>query len=288
MTTRLTKSVIGAALITAACGVWAAGSLAIDTLQGEKYGFSFNHATTELADQRSLRECGSACSVVLRFGAECAAYSADQAKGSNAYGWGTASSSSNAQARATIECNERGGTSCKVRAWGCDATKVSAPVPKLAEPAASAPATPVAPIAPKPPEPSVRQDTAKPVTPAQQPATAGFSMLGSWSFDYESSTGYSATGTVRVSDDLGNGEFRGVMTQSFINGGVAKRVRQDVSIRLLGRAGVVISGSNPVYLKGSGNYSPDKFTLSVVNQNSLRGANSDSGGAGGAVTLTRE
>ena len=49
----------------------AAGSLAIDTLQGEKYGFSFNHPASDQADQRAMRECGPDCAVVLRFGGGC-------------------------------------------------------------------------------------------------------------------------------------------------------------------------------------------------------------------------
>ena len=34
----------------------AAGSLSIDTLQGEKYGFSFNHPSIDQADQRATRD----------------------------------------------------------------------------------------------------------------------------------------------------------------------------------------------------------------------------------------
>jgi len=85
----------------------AAGALAIDSLQGEKYGFSFNHPNADQAEQRALRECGPDCRVVLRFSRECGAYAADQAKGSNAYGWGTGATSSAVQQRALAECRAR-------------------------------------------------------------------------------------------------------------------------------------------------------------------------------------
>lgn len=103
----------------------AAGALAIDSLQGEKYGFSFNHPGTDQAEQRAIRECGADCAVVLRFSRECGAYAADQAKGSNAYGWATAATGAAVQQRALAECRAKGGSSCKVRSWGCDAVAVS-------------------------------------------------------------------------------------------------------------------------------------------------------------------
>jgi hypothetical protein len=117
---------LGMLILFAGGHAMASGSLAIDSLQGEKYGFSFNHPSTDQADARAMRECGTDCAVVLRFAGECGAYAADQAKGSNAYGWGTGTSSSNTQARAMSECRAKGGSSCKVRAWGCDAIKASA------------------------------------------------------------------------------------------------------------------------------------------------------------------
>ena len=59
----------------------------------------------------------------------CAAYAADQAAGSTAYGWGIqapgtvgSSGESGAKNRALFECRKRGGSnsSCIVRVWGCD------------------------------------------------------------------------------------------------------------------------------------------------------------------------
>lgn len=241
----------------------AAGSLAIDSLQGEKYGFSFNHPSTDQADARAMRECGSDCAVVLRFGGgQCGAYAADQAKGSNAYGWGTAANSSNAQARAMSECRERGGSSCKVRSWGCDATKTSV------EAAAT-------------PQGNSNNNNSK-------PAAGGFAMMGEWLVDYVSPTGYTANGSLRVTQSTGNNSYRGVMVQAFVNSeGIAKRVQQDVAITVQGNT-VIVNASNPVYLQGTGVYNADNYTLTIASPNLMRGSNSDAKGVGGAVVISRK
>ena len=107
-------------LSLASPATWAEGSLAIDSNQGPSYGFSYNYKTVGEADRKAVADCGSNCSVVRNFSGECAAYAADQSSGSTVYGWGTASTSGAAQNTAMRECSERGGTSCRVRAWGCD------------------------------------------------------------------------------------------------------------------------------------------------------------------------
>ncbi len=98
------------------------GALAIDSNQGGRYGFSYNFANMNGAEQRALSECGGGCRVVVRFQSGCAAYAADQASGSTAYGWGTDGSSGAAQNRALQECRSRGGAraNCIVRVWGCN------------------------------------------------------------------------------------------------------------------------------------------------------------------------
>lgn len=235
----------------------AAGSLAIDTLQGEKYGFSFNHPSIDHADQRAMRECGADCGVVLRFRAECAAYAADQAKGSNAYGWGTGVSNA-VQQRALSECRAKGGSSCKVRAWGCDAAASS--------PAQDAPS----------------RDNSNSNSRARDAAPAEFQMQGEWLVDYAGSSGFPYSGTLRVQPG-----GRGVMVLQFTNReGISKKVRQDVQVSIRGNT-VEIQGSNPVYLEGTGNYSPDTYTVSIASNNLLRGNNNDSSGAGGAVVISR-
>ncbi|MGB4116519.1 MAG: DUF4189 domain-containing protein [Polaromonas sp.] len=249
----------------------------MDTLQGEKYGFSFNHPSVDQADQRSMRECGADCSVVLRFSGQCGAYAADQTKGSNAYGWGTGTTSANTQARAMSECRAKGGSSCKVRAWGCDANASTAP--QAAAPMANPTANPAPQARP--------QAAAQPAPQNNPPVQSGFAMMGEWLVDYVSPTGYTASGTLRVTDNLGNGNFRGVMVQSYTStGGVAKRVQQDMMISVRGDT-VVMNASNPVYLQGTGSYSPDNYTLSLASPNLLRGKNSDNAGVGGAVVISR-
>jgi Domain of unknown function (DUF4189) len=109
---------------------YANGALAIDTNQGSHYGFSYGYASQHDADRRAVQECGAhRCHVVVQFRHACAAYAADQASGSTAYGWGTqspgnagGSSEQRAKSRAVSECASRGGSNsdCIIRVWGCD------------------------------------------------------------------------------------------------------------------------------------------------------------------------
>jgi len=95
------------------------GALALDSNQGPAYGFSYDYPDMRGAEQRAVRECGQGCRVVLRFATGCGAYAADQARGSTAYGWGTAATGQAAQNRAMSECSARG-RQCMVRVWGCN------------------------------------------------------------------------------------------------------------------------------------------------------------------------
>jgi hypothetical protein len=274
---------VGALMIFAGSHAMAAGALAIDTLQGEKYGFSFNHPSMDQAEQRSIRECGGGdCSIVLRFAAECGAYAADQAKGSNAYGWGTGTTSANTQARAMSECRAKGGSSCKVRAWGCDAIKTAA-TPQGAPQFDQAHAQP----APQNNTLSSNNNNNNNSNIGSSRPAAGFPMMGEWLVDYVSPTGYTANGTLRVSQNLGNGSFQGVLVLGFVNGGESKRVQQDAAITVRGTT-VTINGSNPVYLAGNGRYNADTFTVTIGSQNLLRGENADAKGVGGAVVISRK
>ncbi|MEN0106881.1 MAG: DUF4189 domain-containing protein [Pseudomonas sp.] len=99
---------------------FAAGALAIDSNQGDQYGFAYSYASSGEAQDRALSECGAGCEVVLQFADECAAYAADQSSGSSVYGWATAASSGSAQSGAIAQCAARGGNSCTVRTWGCE------------------------------------------------------------------------------------------------------------------------------------------------------------------------
>ena len=96
------------------------GALAIDSNQGPSWGWAIDHPTPSAAAERALAECGSDCSVVMRFSDGCAAYAADQTEESTVYGWASGyESGGGAQSKAMAECGEKGGMSCIVRAWGC-------------------------------------------------------------------------------------------------------------------------------------------------------------------------
>ena len=112
------SSLVGAAW--PAAGQAPVGALAIDERQGNRWGWAVDYETAAAARSAALEECGAGCSVVLTFG-RCGAYAADQAGGSTAYGWGESyGSAEGARERAFAECGSRGGTSCAVRAWGCN------------------------------------------------------------------------------------------------------------------------------------------------------------------------
>lgn len=117
---KMIKTLCVGVFLLVATDSWAVGSLAIDSNQGDQWGFSYNHATVSDAEQRALRECGSGCRIVKTFSNECAAFAADQAYGSTAYGWATASSRGQAQQSAMNYCSKQGGTQCQVRVWACD------------------------------------------------------------------------------------------------------------------------------------------------------------------------
>lgn len=110
----------GLTLSLAAGQASAAGALAIDSNQGEQFGFAYSYPDYGQAQTRALAECGAGCQVVLQFADECAAYAADQTNGSSVYGWASAASAGDAQGGAIAQCEARGGTSCIVRTWGCE------------------------------------------------------------------------------------------------------------------------------------------------------------------------
>lgn len=98
----------------------AAGALAIDSNQGDQYGWAEGYATTSEATQRALSECGSGCQIVMRYSSGCGAYAADQSSRSSVFGTGTDSSGGAAQSRALSMCQSYGGRNCTIRAWSCN------------------------------------------------------------------------------------------------------------------------------------------------------------------------
>ena len=114
---------LAASVLSAPSASRAAGALAIDSNQGNQYGWAIRYRTQSEADRRALNECGYGCSIVMRFSNTCAAYAADQARGSTVYGWAWgAGNASTVQNRALQECRRRGGgrSNCMVRVWGCE------------------------------------------------------------------------------------------------------------------------------------------------------------------------
>ncbi len=122
-----TTGVVAAILLTVEA--LAVGAIAVDSAKGDQWGWAVGHKTQAEADTHAhaLRECGPSCSIVRRFSNTCAAFAADQSRGSTAYGH--APTSGEAQANAMGFCRQYGSTNanCVIRAWGCDADPVEMP-----------------------------------------------------------------------------------------------------------------------------------------------------------------
>ena len=106
------------------------GALAIDSNQGDQWGWAAGYPSMEAARQRARDECGQGCGVVMEFTNACAAYAADQQRGSTAYGWAYADTRDQARSVALGECRKRGGAGnqCMVRVWGCSVGEAAVPV----------------------------------------------------------------------------------------------------------------------------------------------------------------
>lgn len=100
----------------------AEGALAIDHAKGRAWGASWNYRTRAQAARKAIHECGGPgrCRVVLYYRNGCAAWAADQSRGSTVYGWGVNRSKTAAQRRALYECRVRGGRRCLIRVWACE------------------------------------------------------------------------------------------------------------------------------------------------------------------------
>lgn len=99
---------------------FAYASLAIDTNQGNRLGYSFDYDNAYDADQRALVECGQNCRVVKNFSTGCGAYAADQSDQGTAYGWGIATTHRQAKDIALGYCKDEGGIECIIRVWACN------------------------------------------------------------------------------------------------------------------------------------------------------------------------
>lgn len=95
------------------------GALAVDSNQGDAYGFSYAQGSLEAARDAAVAKCGANCKAVVYFRNICAAYATDQAEGSTVYGWGYAPNKERAQNLAMSYCKKRG-SACIVRVWACE------------------------------------------------------------------------------------------------------------------------------------------------------------------------
>lgn len=99
------------------------GSLAIDAINGNQYGWAINHDTQTEANKRAISECqkngGNNCHTVLWFNGGCAVYVVDK-DNPGLYGYGYANTKQEAERIARKEANLRGATNVSVRVWGCN------------------------------------------------------------------------------------------------------------------------------------------------------------------------
>ena len=103
------------------------GSLAIDAINGNQYGWAINYDTQAEANQKALSECqkngGNQCHTVLWFKGGCAAYVVEPGNPS-LYGWGAADNRAEAERIAKQEARSRGASDLVVRVWGCNDNKL--------------------------------------------------------------------------------------------------------------------------------------------------------------------
>jgi len=101
------------------------GALAIDRSNGYYYGFSYDYATLNEAEDKAKSECdnkGGNCSVVLSFsGTGCAAYRTIDGNVGTAFGWGLAKTKEAADAIATNEALKRSNGATPTNfVWSCN------------------------------------------------------------------------------------------------------------------------------------------------------------------------
>ena len=99
------------------------GSLAIDAINGNQYGWAVDYKTQTASKKRAIEECqkngGNDCHTVLWFEGGCGVYVVDLDNPS-LYGWGVANTRLEAESIAMAEARKIGGTNLKVRVWGCN------------------------------------------------------------------------------------------------------------------------------------------------------------------------
>ncbi len=105
----------------------ACGALAIDSNQGDAYGWAVDYETIGAAEKRARDEAGENSRTIMVFCGGGAAYAADQNEGSTAYGWGRAEDATEAKSIALDYCQQKGGqgANCIIRVWGQESKSAS-------------------------------------------------------------------------------------------------------------------------------------------------------------------
>ncbi|MFD1293523.1 DUF4189 domain-containing protein [Lutibacter holmesii] len=103
------------------------GSLAIDAINGNQYGWAVNYNTQTQANKKAISECekngGNNCHTVLWFNGGCAVYVVDK-DNPGLYGYGYANTKQEAEKIARKEASLRGATNITVRVWGCNSESI--------------------------------------------------------------------------------------------------------------------------------------------------------------------
>lgn len=107
------------------------GALAIDKTNGFYYGWAYDNASLDGAENRAIEECnkkGGNCVAVLSWsGPGCAAYRTIAGNVGTAYGWGVAANKTAADAIATREAlKNSGGVSPANFVWACNSSGTDA------------------------------------------------------------------------------------------------------------------------------------------------------------------
>jgi len=103
------------------------GSLAIDAINGNQYGWAINFKTQAEANKKAVAECekngGDNCHTVLWFEGGCAVYVVDKNQ-PGLYGYGYADTQQKAEQLAKKEAYIRGAENLTVRVWGCNKSPI--------------------------------------------------------------------------------------------------------------------------------------------------------------------
>lgn len=113
--------IFGALLMMLSTLSYGYGALAIDSVTGSLYGFSYEKPTSKDAERAAIRGCGDNCRVVLNINKNCGAYAVDRSRRSMITAWAIGASEKYVKHESKRLCRQAGGENCNVRVWACDA-----------------------------------------------------------------------------------------------------------------------------------------------------------------------